>query len=233
MVFKGATGSHFHPSTSEFRSVDPKDNVHSVALDINLLETLPLSDIIKSDVRRPFLLLEGMLDPQNVFFEPGLAHPREPDPDSALIERQNSAAPSEHGIIIWIVNLMNLAEIDDLLDLEAATVGNHNPPVHRREIDAVTTDQAVMWSLDFNPDGLPRTSQADCISLRKPRNPYFFTQLKDCIWMGLVRLCAFHLAIIDVRRESRPGGFSKHIPLLQHLPAGCDFHHHVQAGICY
>src|SRR5580658_7429233 len=220
------------PFIPKFCGVDSENHVQSVPFEIDLLETLSLSDVVQTDVSALFLFGEAVFDPQDIFRELGLAHPRKPNPDPALIERQHSPAPAEQCLTV-LAGPVNLMEVDDLVDFKAVTVGNHDFSVHGREVNAVTDDQAIVGLLNLNVDAPSRAGQANRILLRMPGDPYFLAQLKDCIGMRAVGLRAIYFSIVHVAREARPRVFPQHTPFLQHLACRREFHDHVQARVCH
>lgn len=80
-----------------------------------------------------------MLDPQDIFPEFGFSNSREPNPNSSLIERQHTAAPAQKNL-----TAVDLLQVDNLVHLQGASVGNHEPAVDGGEVNSVSANQAVM-----------------------------------------------------------------------------------------
>jgi hypothetical protein len=181
----------------EFRRVDSEQDVQSEALEFNLLQALSLNDVVEADVSSSLFLFESVLDPQDVFLELGLSYTRKSHPNPSFVERQNSAAPPQQGVLL-MANSMNFVKIHDLLDRKVVPVRNYDSSIDGGEIDAVAPYQAVMRPLYLNVDTPPGSGQANGVLLRKSRYPYLFPELEHAIGMRLMGLGAVHLAIINI-----------------------------------
>ena len=62
---------------------------------------------------------KDILDPEEIFSEFGFSNPREAYPNSCFIEWQNASAPARKS-----VTAVDLLQVDDLVHLQGARVGN-------------------------------------------------------------------------------------------------------------
>lgn len=202
------------PRDRRNRRQDAENYVHAVLFQIELLDALPLDNVVKREVRGPFnhSRTHEVSDPGDIFPEFGFANPREPHPDFSFIERQHAPAPSQQS-----ATAVDLLQVDNLVHLQGARVGNHDSSIDSREVDSVTANQPVMRRLHCDINSLGAVVEADGVALLESRDPGFAIELEHKIWMRPVWLGAIDLPIIDIAGKARPWNLVQGSPLRQHL----------------
>ena len=109
-----------------------------------------------------------------VFLNPGESHP-----DVPIVNRQQPATPAQQDSLLPIRHI----EIDDAVDFLGVSIHDHDPSIHRGEVDTIPCDQPVVWSLYSNVDSPARVRQADCVTLAESGDPDFAIQLERKIRM--------------------------------------------------
>ena len=112
--------------------------------------------------------------PENVFCELGFSHAGEAYPHFPLVYGQQSTAPAKHRFA-----LTHGSQINNFIDLQGLTVGNHNSAIYGSEVNPVPPQQTIMRQLntDLNPPAA--AVQANSITLPKAGHPNLGVQLEN------------------------------------------------------